>query len=29
MEIEEYLPDQYFTKYGEVDGIQTVTILND
>jgi hypothetical protein len=29
MEIKEYLPNQYFTKYGEVDSIQTVTILND
>ena len=29
IEIEEYLPNQYFTEYGEVDGIQTITILND
>jgi len=29
MEIEDYSPDQYFTEYGEVDGIQTVTVLND
>jgi len=29
MEFEDYLPDQYFTKYGEVDGTQTVTILNN
>jgi len=29
MEIKEYLPNQYFTKYGEVDSTQTVTILNN
>jgi len=29
MEIKEYLPDQYFTEYGKVDGIQTITILNN
>ena len=29
MEIKKYLPNQYFTKYGKVDSIQTVTILNN
>jgi hypothetical protein len=29
MEIEDYSSDQYFTEFGEVDGTQTVTILND
>ena len=29
MEIKEYLPNQYFTKYSKVDGTQTVTILNN
>jgi len=29
MEIEDYSPNQYFTKYGKVDSTQTVTILNN
>jgi len=29
MEIKDYFPNQYFTKYGKVDGIQTITILNN
>ena len=29
MEIEDYSPDQYFTEYGEVNGTQTVAVLND
>jgi len=29
MEIEDYSPNQYFTKYGKVNGIQTVAVLND
>jgi len=29
MEIKDYSPNQYFTKYGKVDSIQTVTILNN
>jgi len=29
IEIKDYSPNQYFTKYGEVDSIQTVTILNN
>ena len=29
MEIENYSPNQYFTKYSEVDGTQTVAVLND
>jgi len=29
MEIKNYLPNQYFTKYSKVDGTQTVTILNN
>ena len=29
MEIKKYLLNQYFTKYSEVDGTQTVTILNN
>jgi len=29
MEIKDYSSNQYFTKYSEVDGIQTVTVLND
>ena len=29
MEIKKYLPNQYFTKYGKVDGIQTITVLNN
>jgi len=29
MEIEDYSSNQYFTKYGKVDGIQTIAILNN
>jgi len=29
MEIEDYSPNQYFTKYSKVDGIQTVAVLNN
>jgi len=29
MEIKDYLPNQYFTKYSEVDSIQTITVLNN
>ena len=29
MEIEDYLPNQYFTEYGEVNGTQTIAILNN
>ena len=29
MEIKDYLPNQYFTKYNEVNSTQTVTVLND
>ncbi len=29
MEIKDYSPNQYFTKYSEVNGTQTVTVLND
>jgi len=29
MEIKDYSPNQYFTEYGEVDSIQTITILNN
>jgi len=29
MEIKDYSPNQYFTEYGKVDGIQTVAVLND
>jgi len=29
IEIKDYSPNQYFTKYGEVNGIQTITVLND
>jgi len=29
MEIEDYLPNQYFTKYSKVNGIQTVAVLNN
>jgi len=29
MEFKDYSPNQYFTKYGKVDGTQTVTILNN
>ena len=29
MEIKDYSSNQYFTKYSEVDGIQTVTVLNN
>jgi len=29
MEIEDYSPNQYFTEYGEVNGTQTVAVLND
>jgi len=29
MEIEDYSPNQYFTKYSKVDGTQTVTIFNN
>jgi hypothetical protein len=29
MEIKDYSPNQYFTEYSKVDGIQTITILNN
>ncbi len=29
MEIKDYLPDQYFTEYGKVNGTQTVAVFND
>jgi len=29
MEIEDYSPNQYFTKYSEVNGTQAVAVLND
>jgi len=29
IEIKDYSPDQYFTKYSEVNSTQTVAILND
>jgi len=29
MEIKDYLFNQYFTKYSKVNGIQTITILNN
>ena len=29
IEIKDYSFNQYFTKYGKVDSIQTVTILNN
>jgi len=29
IEIKDYSPNQYFTKYGEVNSIQTITILNN
>jgi len=29
MEIKDYFPNQYFTKYGEVNGTQTIAVLND
>jgi len=29
MEIKDYSPNQYFTEYSKVDGIQTITVLNN
>jgi len=29
IEIEDYSPDQYFTKYDKVDGTQIIAILNN
>ena len=29
IEIENYSPNQYFTKYSKINSIQTVTVLND
>ena len=29
MEIKNYSPNQYFTKYSKVDGTQTITVLNN
>ena len=29
MEIEDYSPNEYFTKYNEVNGTQTVIVFND
>jgi len=29
IEIKDYSPNQYFTKYGEVNSTQTITILNN
>ena len=29
IKIENYSPDQYFTKYSKVDGTQTVAVLNN
>ena len=29
IEIEDYSSNQYFTKYSEVNGTQTITVLND
>ena len=29
IEIEDYSPNQYFIKYGEVNGTQTITIFNN
>jgi len=29
MEIKDYSPNQYFTKYSKVNGTQTIAILND
>jgi len=29
IEIKDYSPNQYFTKYSKVNGTQTVTILNN
>jgi len=29
IEIKDYSPNQYFTKYSKVDGIQIITILNN
>ena len=29
MEIEDYLPNQYFTKYGKVNSTQTIAVLNN
>ena len=29
MEIKDYSPNQYFTKYSKVDGTQTVAVLNN
>ena len=29
MEIKDYFFDQYFIKYGEVNGTQTIAVLND
>jgi len=29
IKIEDYSPDQYFTKYSKVNGTQTVAVLNN
>jgi len=29
MEIKDYLPNQYSTKYGKVNGTQTIAVLNN
>jgi len=29
MEIKDYSPNQYFTEYSEVNGIQTIAVLNN
>jgi hypothetical protein len=29
IEIEDYSPNQYFTEYSKVNGIQTITIFNN
>ena len=29
IEIEDYLPNQYFIEYSEVDSTQTIAVLND
>jgi len=29
MEIEDYSPNQYFTKYSKLDGTQIITVFND
>jgi len=29
MEIKNYSPNQYFTKYSKVNGTQTITVLNN